>query len=103
MKHLLLIITTVLIGCTPLKIMDVEVQADPVDTVYIADSAKVMQLQTEVRFWQDSVSYLNRTMPLEMYMDARKVEKIKYYISITERNPNNRKFFYGWIKRTIAE
>ncbi len=101
MKHLLIILSSLLFSCSPLKTLEVEVER--IDTVFVTDTARIAELHAEVRFWQDSVSYLNRTMPLEMYMDARKVEKIKYYISITERNPNNRKFFYGWIKRTMAE
>jgi len=35
------------------------------------------------------------------YMNSRRVEKIKYYIRITERRPANKKFFFGWIKRTV--
>ena len=32
-----------------------------------------------------------------------KLERIKFYIDITESNPNNRTFFYGWVKRAVAE
>ena len=90
-------------SCSTAKIVEVEV---PVyDTVYIdtADVDRVAELEADVRFWRDSVYTLNSTPPVDVYFNARKIEKIKYYISITENRPANKKFFYGWIKRTMAE
>lgn len=103
MKHLLLIISILLFSCTSIKVVEVEV---PVyDTVYIdtSDIDRVATLEADVRFWRDSVYAINSTIPIDVYFNARKIEKIKYYISITENRPTNKKFFYGWIKRTMAE
>lgn len=103
MKHLLLLITILLVSCTTIK----KNEADKIDrdTVYleVQDVDRVRELEADVRYWRDSVYYINSTTPIDNYLDARKVEKIKYYISITEKNPNNKKFFYGWIKRTMSE
>lgn len=30
------------------------------------------------------------------------VRNVRHYVQITERNANNKKFFYGWIKRAVA-
>ena len=30
-------------------------------------------------------------------------EKIKYYIKICEKNTKNKKYFFGWIKRTMTK
>ena len=90
-------------SCSTAKIVEVEV---PVyDTVYIdtTDVDRVTELEADVRFWRDSVYTLNSTTPVDVYFNARKIEKIKYYISITENRPANKKFFYGWIKRTMSE
>ena len=104
MKHLLILLMSLLLGCTTVKTVEPEKELTiKIDTVYFEDTLRVEQLQLQVQYWQDSVYYLTTTMPLKDYMNERKVEKIKYYISITERNPNNRKFFYGWIKRTMSE
>lgn len=77
------------------------------DTVYIEvptlNEERIKELEADVAYWKDSVQVMNNTIPFDVYMNARKIEKIKYYINITERNSNNRKFFYGWIRRTMAE
>ena len=31
------------------------------------------------------------------------IMNIRHYIEITERNKNNQKFFYGWIRRAVSE
>lgn len=45
----------------------------------------------------------NDSIPFDVYMNARKLAKIQYYIDITDRRPANKTFFFGWIKRTMAE
>lgn len=32
-----------------------------------------------------------------------KLEKVKFYISICERNPTQKQFFFGWIRRAVSE
>ena len=66
------------------------------DTVYV-------EVPTDVAFWKNVADSVSTTIPYEDYMNARRMEKIKYYISITEKNSNNKQFFYGWIKRTMSE
>lgn len=31
------------------------------------------------------------------------VERIKHYVNISEARPANKKFFFGWVKRTVSE
>lgn len=31
------------------------------------------------------------------------LQKVKYYVQITEKTPTNQKFFFGWIRRTIKD
>ena len=52
-------------------------------------------LQNRIEYYRDSINEKN-------YMNERRIEKIKYYIRITRKNPKNKKFFYGWIKRTMS-
>lgn len=42
-------------------------------------------------------------MSIEEYLNASKLAKIQYYIDITDKRPANKTFFFGWIKRTMAE
>lgn len=66
----------------------------------ISDLEKDVDYLSVKTFRADSA--LNR-VEYENYMNARKVERINYYILITEKNPKNKQFFYGWIKRVMAE
>lgn len=81
-----------------------EVQS-PVDSVCFE---KVKMLEASVDYYRhlcDSLSTRIRYSGYDAYADyanARKIEKIKYYIQITEKNPNNQNFFFGWVKRTMA-
>lgn len=57
---------------------------------------QLQRSQDSIRFYRDSVEYKN-------YINARRIEKIKYYINICNKNTKNKKYFFGWIKRTISE
>ncbi len=37
------------------------------------------------------------------YKAKLQVERIKHYVNITEARPVNKKYFYGWVKRTVSE
>ena len=54
------------------------------------------QAQDSTKFYRDSVYYRN-------YINSRRIEKINYYIKICEKNTKNKKYFFGWIKRTMTE
>lgn len=59
-------------------------------------NSQISVLQDSVKFYRDSVDYEN-------YINARRIEKIKYYINITDKRSANKKYFFGWIKRTMNE
>ena len=76
------------------------------EIVYTPDTLCVQQLealQKENAILQDSILRLNSTIPIDCYMCCRRVEKINYYIKITEKNKDNEKFFLGWIRRTMSD
>lgn len=104
MKKILLILLVILASCCSSK--PIEVKTDTrTDTVWVEvpDTKRVNDLIAELELWKDSVNYLNSTIKIEHYMNARRVAKINNYIKITERRPANKKYFYGWIRRTMAE
>lgn len=47
-----------------------------------------------------SLSTINQTDP-NLFVALFTIEKVKYYIQITNRNPDNRKFFFGWVNRAV--
>ena len=79
------------------------VEVEKTDTVLIdrvneLDSLvrALKQAQDSTKFYKDSVYYQN-------YINGRRIEKIKYYIKICEKNAKNKKYFFGWIKRAMTE
>lgn len=77
------------------------------DTVYIEvpmlNEERIKELEADVAYWKEVAETADTSIPIDDYMNARRMEKIKYYITITEKNSNNKKFFFGWIKRTMSE
>ena len=53
-------------------------------------------LRDSMVYYRDTTEYIN-------YINARRIEKIKYYISICEKRPANKQYFFGWIRRTMSE
>ena len=123
-KLLFILIAFVLIGCNRTEIPKVDENdhfkecniADTVciiktDTVYkpIPDSMTLISKQVfeginkKIITLEDSIIKLNTTIPYEHYINAMRIEKIKYYIKITENRPTNKKYFFGWIRRTMSE
>ena len=103
----LCLLTTLMISCKPSVQKTVEPVIQVPDTVYVEvpviNQERIKELESDVQFWKHKVDSLNTTIPYEDYMNARRMEKVKYYISICEKKPSNKKFFYGWIKRTMSE
>lgn len=80
------------------------------DTVIIVDNKKVDSLLNVLRLYEDSlscfkdsVSYYRDSIRYEDYINGRRIEKIKYYISVCEKNTNNKKYFFGWIRRAVSD
>ncbi len=113
MKKLIYILFILMIGCKVAPVLKTEkpivviiydtILVYDTITIYADDIRQLNELKADVEFWKDSVHILNTTIPLEVYENSRKIEKIKYYIAITEKKPQNKTFFYGWIRRTILD
>lgn len=69
----------------------------------VLNDTLINELRSEIVVLRDSIDILNTTTTYENYINGRRIEKIKYYITITERRPDNKKYFFGWIKRTMSE
>jgi hypothetical protein len=59
----------------------------------------IEKLQAKV----DSLSKIGTTIEFENYIAKKKLVRIKYYIKICDNKPSNKKFFFGWVKRTIRQ
>lgn len=74
-----------------------------VDTVMIIDRGTADSLAECLSKARDSISFYRDSISYQYYINARRIEKIKYYISICDKKPTNKQFFFGWIKRTMSE
>lgn len=74
-----------------------------IDTVWVVDNNYIDSLANCLKSAQDSIIFYRDSIRYEDYNNARRIEKIKYYIKICENNSKNKQFFYGWIKRTMSE
>lgn len=106
-KWFLLLLLPLMLGCSKICKQCLQDTAITVDTIYVEkvlrDTAYIAELEQEILRLRSVIDSLDTTMSYENYINARRIEKIKYYIAITEKNSNNKKFFYGWIKRTMTE
>lgn len=73
------------------------------DTITIVDTTKLDSLAKCLKSTQDSLAFYRDSIRYDDYMNARRIEKIKYYIKICENNSKNKQFFFGWIRRTMTE
>ena len=104
MKKLLFLMLIIFISCGGKEVKENgESDVQVPEIVYVTDSTKVMELETRILMLEDSLQFYRDSVPYETYINARRIEKIKYYIRITENKPSNQKFFYGWIRRTMDE
>lgn len=82
-----------------------------VDTIYIIkqDTISVIDYRLQdslvdvLRLTRDSLRHYRDSIEYEDYINARRIEKVKYYINICEKNSKQKKYFYGWIKRAVSE
>lgn len=108
MKTLLIcLLTALMFSCGTRGQLPTDNTPQMPDTVYIEvptlNEERVKELEADVTYWKHVTDSVSTTIPYDTYMNARRIEKIKYYISITEKNSKNKQFFYGWIKRTMSE
>lgn len=101
------LLLTLMVSCSTKVQKPTETVPIQPDTVYVEvptlNEERIKELEADVAYWKEIVETADTSIPFDDYMNARRMEKIKYYITITEKNSNNKKFFYGWIKRTMSE
>lgn len=101
------LLTALMVSCSTKVQQPTEQLPIQPDTVYVEvpmlNEERIKELEADVAYWKNVADSVSTTIPFDDYMNARRIEKIKYYISITEKNSNNKQFFYGWIKRTMSK
>lgn len=104
MKKVIFLLLIVLCSCGSRNVQTSEESPQIVpEIVYVEDTTRVTELEERIRVMEDSLKFYRDSIPYDTYINARRIEKIKYYISITEKKPTNQKFFYGWVRRTMSE
>lgn len=104
MKKILLIIAILFISCNKKEVKEtVKIKYDTIYQIKVLPDGKTLndlqEYKDSLQAYKDSL----HTIDYNNYINARRIEKIKYYITITEKKPTNKKYFFGWIKRTMTE
>jgi len=95
----------------PVRVTVLMQQSDSIK--FLKDSIKSLNAEREyfsdqIKLKSDSVLILKSIIDKgilteDCFLAKFKIAKIKRYTEICERNPKNKKFYYGWVKRTITE
>lgn len=80
------------------SIFDFAVNAGPVTSAKLAQMA--VGAEPDGVIGPKTLEKLNRDEP-RAFLAVFAIGKISRYVSIVERRPESRKFFYGWIRRTL--
>jgi hypothetical protein len=70
-------------------------------TIIVEDTTKIKELRDSIVVLNGAVDSVSKVIHEEDVVNAYKLERIKYYVTITEKNKNNKQFFYGWVKRVM--
>lgn len=73
------------------------------DTIFIEDEFKIDSLKKILVNLEDSLKFYRDSIEYKDYINARRIEKVKYYINICEKKSSQKKYFFGWIKRAVSE
>ncbi len=77
--------------------------------------SEVEVLRVENQLLRDSISnYVPDTIMINQvdtvmietesgYLAKLQIERIRHYVNISESRPANKKYFFGWVKRTVSE
>lgn len=104
MKHFFIIILTILILST-CKTIDNECRKEnemlKQEIIALRDSVNSIKLIPDTIFITkiDTVTVDTETG----YKAKLQIERIKHYVNISEARPMNKKYFFGWVKRTVSE
>ena len=100
MKYLLLILLC--IGCHA-KVKRVQEISKPDTVINYIKVTDTLYLNAPVpppnNFKQ--LKTINDSLYTKLLLSNYKVEKVKYYLGICDRNPSQKKFLFGWMKRAV--
>ncbi len=69
-----------------------------IDTVFVENGKTIDSLKAVIDDLQQNIGISVREQQA-----AAAVYQVQYYIDITEKRPQNKTFFFGWVKRAIKE
>lgn len=72
--------------------------------VPVNDSVDIKEnilLREVLRRTQDSLNALKNNMDADEFVAKYKLERIRHYTNIVDKNPKQMKYYKGWIKRVL--
>lgn len=62
---------------------------------------KIVYLKEQLRRTQDSLNAFKNSMSSDEFIAKYKLERIRHYTNIVDKNPKQIKYYKGWIKRVL--
>lgn len=115
-KYILLVIILLITTCQPAE--NNQQNPAPIDSIKLLQE-QTLHLQLLIELRSDSIKHLTDSIVLlqsrvkeleadtimsaECFVAQYKLERIKYYMNIANKNPSQRQFLRGWINRVLNE
>ena len=69
---------------------------------YLFDHSRLSQDTTYIEIVScDSLLMVIDSLKTQLFLSNYKVEKVKYYLKIVDKNPSQVKFLRGWMRRAV--
>jgi hypothetical protein len=73
------------------------------DTLYLRDTIRIKDSNSFKQAKYDSLLVVLKKTKSELFVANYKIGQIKYRVRICKKNPNLKKFFFGWVNRLVAD
>jgi len=90
------------IACTS-KATNSSIVSPKTDTLYLRDTIRIKDSNSFNQAKYDSVLVVLKKTKSELFVANYKIGQVKYRIRICKKNPNLKKFFFGWVSRLTEE
>lgn len=104
MKRMLIVFSVLIMSCQskvekPKTVSDstVNIQVDTITNVILLPCPSADSLMAVLSAEEKKMDSLKT----ELFLSDLRIEKVKYYTGIVDRNPSQIKFLRGWIRRAV--
>lgn len=91
MRNIIVALLLIMSSC---KTNETKAKCPPIDTVRVQT---YINCDSSNKVLTDSIKVLRE----QLFINRYKVERVKYYLNICNRNPKQSKYLKGWVRRAV--